>query len=236
MASDNRPKKSWRDIDKARDGSRGSRQGSEPRRDPQADREQKQYRAALEALFEKGGIGKLADKLSATGARGPLSAEDLRNLPKESDESGAAEALAREAEAADAPSGTPAPVAAAASTPAAAEGRVGAAAGKKKGAEDRVGLRRKLLEAAGRQEISRAAEKYLERFPLPDDHEVLEQLLEHEKEPRVLQAMERIGHLLDLRQTPKRSRALCGKLRYLADTASSDEVRRKAQELLRRLS
>jgi hypothetical protein len=88
----------------------------------------------------------------------------------------------------------------------------------------------------GRQEITRAAERYLERFPIPDDHEVLEQLLEHEKEERVSQAMERIGALLDRRLLPRRSRALCSKLRYLAETSGSDAVRGTAQVLLRRLT
>ena len=72
--------------------------------------------------------------------------------------------------------------------------------GKKKNlgklAEDRTHLRKKLVEAVGRGEISRAAEKFLGRFPIPDDHEVLEQLLEHERETRVGEAIARIAHML----------------------------------------
>lgn len=95
---------------------------------------------------------------------------------------------------------------------------------------------RKLTEAVNRQEISKAAEKYLARFPLPDDHEFLEQLLEHEKETRIREAITRIGELLDKRHMPRRTRALIGKLRYLTETNPLEEIRELARSLLARLT
>src|SRR5581483_3217259 len=65
-----RPKKSWREIDAGRDRAGGSaRTPGGPRPGPSADRSSKQYRAALDALFEKGEVGKLAEKLSAPPPR-----------------------------------------------------------------------------------------------------------------------------------------------------------------------
>ena len=48
-------------------------------------------------------------------------------------------------------------------------------------------------------------------------------------------AMGRIAALLDQQVLPKRSRALCGKLRYLAETSGSDRTRQDAEALLKRL-
>ena len=72
MGNDERPKLSWRDIDKRRDGSSpGGRVASsgpaEPRAGSHEEHRQKQYRAALEAAFAKGELGKLADKLNIQG-------------------------------------------------------------------------------------------------------------------------------------------------------------------------
>jgi len=227
MASDDRPKLSWREIDKRRDGSGhgpggGGRSGLPP---TQEEARQRQYRAALEAAFEKGELGKLADKLNLTGRNGAAPAPAAAAQPAAS---AAATALA------SASASSPAPAASAA-----AEDSKGAA-GKKKVvgrlAEDRTQLRKKLVEAIGRGEITRAADKFLLRFPLPDDHEVLEQLLEHERESRVSEAIARITQLLDRQHMPKRSRALCGKLRYIAETTHDVELKQAAQGLLVRLS
>lgn len=216
MGNEERPKLSWREIDKRRAG------GGSPRSNTPSDRpahgeetRQKQYRAALEAAFAKGELGKLADKLNLTG----------RSTPEEPKAT------------APAPAATPAPVATAPteSVPAEPDAAKKSAA-KKKPTEDRASLLRKLTEAASRSEISRAAEKYLSRFPMPDDHEFLEQILEHEKESRIREAMTRIGELLDRRHLPRRTRALIGKLRYLTETSFSDDIRELAKSLLSRLS
>lgn len=223
---DDRPRPSWRDIDKTRDragGPKRDRDGPPSRTMREEERQQKQYRAALEALFEKGEIGKLADRLGA------------QNGPRLS----AVEAMQAVNDPVPAPApseSTPAQVVApSGSTPGAAPAGEAKAAGKKKG-EDKVTLRRKVMEATSRHEITKAVERYLERFPMPDDHEFLEQILEHEQEGRVMEAMERIGHLLDQRNPPRRSRALCSKLRYLSETTRNDELRERAGGLLRRLS
>lgn len=223
MSNDNRPKKSWREIDRAREsGGSSSRGGSAPRRDGSEERQQKQYRAALEALFNGGGLGTLADKLAPLPLR-PQPGSPNTVTPPTDPPLADAEIKPREVVGA-----------AAAAAPAPAEASGPPQKGKKK-PDDRLTLRRKVVEAAGRHEISRAVEKYLEKNPLPEDHEFLEQLLEHEKEARVAEGMVRIAALLDQGHAPKRSRALCGKLRYLQDTSSNADLREQAQALLQRL-
>src|SRR5262249_55946078 len=118
-----RPKKSWREIDAQRDRA-GGRAPSEIDRVKQghADaRSSKQYRAALDALFEKGEVGKLAEKLSP-----PPTSTRASEPPPEP---------ARTVEA---------PKAAA---PAKSE-------------DGRAPLRKKVLEALGRDEITRAVDRY----------------------------------------------------------------------------
>ncbi len=236
MASDDRPKLSWRDIDKRRDGAshnghggNGAGRGGLPTTQEEA--RQKQYRAALEAAFEKGELGKLADKLNLTGRS--AAAPPAPSSPP------AATGTATSAQS-PRPEPTPRPsepaTAAAVSASPASEDKSGKKKIVGKLAEDRSHLRKKLVEAVGRGEISRAAEKFLGRFPIPDDHEVLEQLLEHERESRVGEAIARIAHLLDRNQPPKRSRALCGKLRYIAETSRDTDLKQAAQGLLTRLS
>ncbi len=228
MGNDDRPKKSWRDIDKRRDGSNsGSRSGSaEPRMNQSSPEEarQKQYRAALEAAFAKGELGKLADKLniSGLGPSVPTPAPVAAVVPPSSESSG---------EAGSSSDGAAAGSGAGLDSPANARKIVG----RKKGEDEKTLLRRKLVEAASRSEISRAAEKYLARYPLPDDHELLEQLLDHENESRVREAIARICDLIGRRQPPRRSRALCGKLRYIVETTADNDLRQAAQDLLGRL-
>lgn len=223
MANDERPKLSWREIDKARDGSgrpgRAGPSSGRPAGSSVEDQRQKQYRAALEAAFEKGEMGKLAEKLNVV--RG-VSSEEPKPAPTPT--------------AAASPAATAVPTSGPA--PDAGESAAGeeGARGKKKPGEDKPSLLRKFLEASSQKEISRCAERYLARFPLPDDHEFLEQLLEHEKEARVREALGRIGELLDRRHLPKRTRALTGKLRYLTEASANDELRELAGALLKRIS
>lgn len=234
MASDDRPKLSWRDIDKRRDGAShgGNGTGRSGLPTTQEEARQKQYRATLEAAFAKGELGKLADKLNLTGRNGSApAAAAAPSAPGVSAQSPRPEPSLR-------PAGTPA--AAGQAGLSSADSGEGKGGGKKKivgrFAEDRGQLRKKLVEAVGRGEITRAAEKFLLRFPIPDDHEFLEQLLEHEREGRVGEAIARIAHMLDRNQPPKRSRALCGKLRYIAETSRDSDLKQAAQGLLLRLS
>lgn len=237
MAHDERPKLSWREIDKRRESgssSSGRPSGSQPGRPSasQEDHRQKQYRAALEAAFAKGELGKLADKLNLLGRGGPPAGTNSDEKGGEATNGGSAAATPTSGAAATPASGQPLAATATATAPDEEAGKKG---GKKKPVEDKLSLRRKLLEAAGRQEITRIAEKYLARWPLPDDPEFLEQLLEHEKETRIREALDRLGILLDRGQMPRRSRALCGKLRYISETGFDPELQSVAQNLLTRL-
>jgi hypothetical protein len=235
---------SWREIDKARSGGggRGStspqRSGGGPRTGGRSteDPHSKQYRAALEAAFAKGELGKLADKLNLLGRGNPADeanrpAPPPAVTPQVGDKPSLSDRMVATAERVVAP--VPAPGASPEAVDDAAKKKVG---GKKKAGEDRPSLLRKLLEAPSRHEISKAAEKYLSRFPMPDDHEFLEQLLEHEQNERIKEALSRITQLLDRRLPPRRTRALIGKLRYLTETNSEDAIRETAQTLLSRLS
>src|SRR4051794_37677748 len=65
-----RPKKSWRELDSQRGKPRPSRDERGDSRSSGMDaRASKQYRAALDALFEKGEVGKLAEKLGPGSPR-----------------------------------------------------------------------------------------------------------------------------------------------------------------------
>ncbi len=229
MGNDDRPKLSWREIDKRRAGGTSSSggRGSAPSERPQHEEasRQKQYRAALEAAFAKGELGKLADKLNLVGRAAPAEEARPATPPAATAAPAAATAAAAPAAASSPPADSAAP---------SESGKK--ATGKKKPTEDKASLMRKLTEAVNRQEISKAAEKYLARFPLPDDHEFLEQLLEHEKETRIREAMTRISELLDKRHLPRRTRALIGKLRYLTETNPLDDIREMAKNLLARLT
>jgi len=60
----NRPKRSWKEIDAARDGSRRPAAGEGPKANANAEaKASRDHRAALDALFAKGEIGKYAEKL-----------------------------------------------------------------------------------------------------------------------------------------------------------------------------
>lgn len=236
MASEDRPKMSWRDIDKRRDGASHGKNGTGRSGLPttQEEARQKQYRAALEAAFEKGELGKLADKLNLTSRGG--ASTPAAPTPSNGSHASASSNQSPRPQPTSRPTEAAAPAAETSAASPAAEDKSGKKKIVGKLAEDRSHLRKKLVEAVGRGEISRAAEKFLVRYPIPDDHEVLEQLLEHERESRVSEAIARIAHLLDRNQMPKRSRALCGKLRYIAETSRDTELKQAAQGLLTRLS
>jgi hypothetical protein len=192
MSNGDRPKKSWRELDAQRDRSGARTRDEREARDRlglPAQRTSKQYRAALEALFDKGGVSKLAEKI------------EERTGP--------------------APGTRPTPQGKKVEAPAADEGK--------------VALRRKIVEAIGRDEITRATDRYLKEHPLPDDFEVLEQVIEHRKPERIEQALAAIERLLDGGDKPKRTRILSAKLRHLEETADDKEVRATAAKLRARL-
>lgn len=171
--SDERRKKSWREIDSARDRSKRPEPGSGVGRSKRQDHASKQYRSALDALFEKGGFGKVAEVLGhAEKAKEPAGGED----------------------------------------------------------EVRLVQRKKIVDAIGREEISRAVNKYLSKWGWPSDWEVLEQALDHTDEARVEEALGKIEEMV-AKERPRRARTLIGKLRFLEETAAVPEVRAHAAAL-----
>jgi hypothetical protein len=82
-------------------------------------------------------------------------------------------------------------------------------------------LRKKVIEALGRDEISRAIDRYVKAHGWPNDFEILEQALEHNKPDRQTEAMDALEKLLE-REKPKRSRTLAGKLRFIEETSDGD--------------
>jgi hypothetical protein len=101
--------------------------------------------------------------------------------------------------------------------------------------DPRAVLRKKLLEAIGRDDISRAFDRYVKAHGMPGDFELLEQGLEHnktEKQQEVLQALEK---LLE-KEKPKRSRSLSGKLRFIEETSSDEELRQVAARIRSRIN
>jgi hypothetical protein len=192
-----RPKKSWREIDAGRDRAAGTtphRDGPPSRSAADEERNSKQYRAALDAMFEKGEIGKMAEKLTQT--RQPPSLVDMP------------------AKKAEPPPEPVKPV--------------------EKPEDPKAALRKKVLAALGRDEISRAVDKYVKAHGWPPDFEILEQALEHHKDDRVREAMDTLAQLLE-REKPKRSRTLIGKLRFIEETSGDPDLRDIAAKLRARL-
>ena len=220
-----RPKKSWRELDAMRGKPRPSRDERGDSRSSGMDaRASKQYRAALDALFEKGEVGKLAEKLTPGGPR-----IDPHDLVRGTHRGGDAPAMSGSAPTgASGASGTTTPSSASASSspsPASTErasAKAPAAAPAVPQKEDgRAALRKKVIEALGRDEISRAIDRYVKAHGWPSDFEVLEQALEHNKPERQTEAMNALEKLLE-REKPKRSRTLAGKLRFIEETSDGD--------------
>lgn len=181
-----RPKKSWREIDSQRDKSSQRGEGASGAKGPAKGKpSDKQYRAALEALFDKGGIGKVAEKMAEKMGAPPL--------PRAS----------------SAPAAPPVD-------------------------EGRLALRKKVLEAIGRDEVTRALDRFLKEYPLPEDFEVLEQALDHRDDDRVRDALGLFEKMF-VRELPKRTRVLAAKLRTLEENSDEKDVREGAKRLRARL-
>jgi hypothetical protein len=186
-----RPKKSWREMDAMRDKPRSSSPRPEAGRSrAQEERASKAYRAQLDALFERGEVGKFAEKMAQSRADAPAS---LLGPPMPAPKP-------KDPEAAPAPPPEPKPD------------------------DPRSILRKKILTAIGREEISRAVDKYVKAHGMPRDFEVLEQALEHQKEERLTEAMTVLESMLEKGEKPKRSRTLVGKLRFVEETSGDAEL------------
>ena len=155
-------------------------------------------------MFARGEVGKLVDKMAQPNARPDLAKQAEKPAPPP-------------AAPADAAQPARAPVAAAPSPE-----------------NTRMALRKKILEAVGRDQISRALDKYVEAHGLPSDFEVLEQALEHNREERVEAALASLEKMLE-KDKPKRSRALVGKLRFIEETSHNPELRTQAARIRARL-
>lgn len=209
-----RPKKSWRELDANRGKPRPSRDERGDSRSSGMDaRASKQYRAALDALFAKGEVGKLAEKLTPGGPR--LDPQDL--LRGGSGRGADSPAMSG----AGSGSSTPPPTAAAPTTPERAPAKAPPAPAPPPKDDPRSVLRKKVIDALGRDDISRAVDRYVKAHGWPNDFEVLEQALEHNKPDRQTEAMEALEKLLE-REKPKRSRTLAGKLRFIEETSDGD--------------
>ena len=180
-----KPKKSWREIDSQRDKSAPRAEGPSGARGAGGVKSDRQYRAALEALFDKGGIGKVADKMAEKMGAPPL--------PRAS----------------SAPAAPPVD-------------------------EGRLALRKKVAEAIGRDEVTRALDRFLKEYPLPEDFEVLEQALDHRHEDRVRDALGLLEKMF-ARELPKRTRVLSAKLRTLEENSDDKDIRESAKRLRARL-
>jgi hypothetical protein len=241
-----RPKKSWRELDAARGKPRPSRdERSDSRSSGMDARASKQYRAALDALFEKGEVGKLAEKLTPNGPR--LDPHDLvRGTHRGGGDapamSGAPTSGAGGGSSSSSPSSSPTSSSSTSSSPSSSSpssaervsAKAPAAAPPAPQKEDgRAALRKKVVEALGRDEISRAIDRYVKAHGWPSDFEILEQALEHNKPNRQTEAMDALEKLLE-REKPKRSRTLAGKLRFIEET-SDGELRDQAARIRAKL-
>jgi hypothetical protein len=175
MSDDERQRKSWREIDKAKDRSTHRREEQPPSEGRRGGaRSQRSYRATLDRLFESGKIAKLVEQ-KAPGV-------------EKTEEEG----------------------------------------------ENRIKLLAKIRSAAGREEVSREVDHFLQHYPLPDDLEILGKVLEHRDPELQRRAIEEILLLLD-KEKPKRSRAMIGQLKLIRDTGEDKELESLAVRLLERL-
>ncbi|HEY2743792.1 MAG TPA: hypothetical protein VGL86_04185 [Polyangia bacterium] len=220
-----RPKKTWRERDAMRGqprpdrNDRDSRPGSSSSGGMDA-RASKQYRAALDALFAKGEVGKLAEKMTPNGPR--LDPHDLvrggTGRPNDGPAmSGASTGSStNSASASTTPAPPPSTIERVQKAPPAPPPPPPSPKD-----DQRSILRKKVLEALGRDDISRAVDRYVKAHGWPSDFEILEQALEHNKPDRRGEAMAALEKLLE-REKPKRSRTLAGKLRLIEETSDGD--------------
>jgi hypothetical protein len=226
-----RPKKSWRELDAQRDraGPRPARGEGGANRNANKDgmdaRASKQYRAALDALFEKGEVGKFAEKLSGGPGASRIDPQDLvRGTQRGGGDSPAMSGAGSSSKqgagsAAGSSGGSASPSSAEREAPARSAATAAPAAPPKE--DGRAALRKKVIEALGRDDISRAIDRYVKAHGWPNDFEILEQALEHTKVDRQTEAMTHLEQLLT-REKPKRSRTLAGKLRFIEETSDGD--------------
>jgi hypothetical protein len=215
VADDERPKRSWREIDAMRDKSRsrderGPRGGNRGGERTAAAAAQKSYRAALERAFENGTLAELAKTLSRVEEPKPPA-------PKEPPEP--AEPAAAAAAPAPAPNGEAPAAAAPAPAPEAKDPE----------RENRNKMLQRIREAEGKEPISRAIDAFEQKYgKLPDDFEVLTKALAHRDDEHISAALDRLQAMVARGERPRRGRSLVAQLRMLEDTHGDPDIRRRA--------
>jgi hypothetical protein len=204
--TDDRPKKSWREIDAKRDRSGGQSPGPRREESPfgggkKGEQRQQTYRAQLDRLFESGGIGKLV-----------ADAEKHKEVER-------AKLLRPAAPAA--PPDKPAEEVAAAPPPKPAD-------------DSRVKKLGAVRDAIGPDQITRAIDAYLKAHPWPAELDFLSAALEHRDEDIVKKALESLSLALATGK-PRRAAVLAGRLRNHEELASDPEIQKKAAELRKKL-
>jgi len=98
---------------------------------------------------------------------------------------------------------------------------------------DRERLLGRVLVAEGRPSITKACDAYVDAgFDFPPEQKVWLQILEHRDEGRVVEAIERLGHLLD-ENPPERRAVLESRLRRIEEYADEPRTQRAASDLRR---
>ncbi len=177
---DEKPKRSWRDVDRNKDRSKHRQEDRPPirdaRRQARADSASKVYRSKLDAFFD--GDGKAPAQV-----KGKLAALDETS----------------------------------------AEGR------ERQAALDEI-------KAAGTSmATAKAARRYLERWKLPPDHDVLVQVVGSAEEEHQQLALEQIAELLARGRVPRRTAVLEQRLRRIIDLGEEPDITALAEAVLKQL-
>ncbi|MFO0651333.1 MAG: hypothetical protein U0326_34225 [Polyangiales bacterium] len=185
-----RERKSWREIDRSRSQSYHADEVRKAGGDvtPKPSAAVKEYKAALEALFQKK----------------PEAAEKIEKMLPTVALPRVVEAAADDVEA--------------------------------RAAQKRQDLLRKINAAQNPKAISDTIDTFLHSgFTLPDDQEVMLQMLEHRDEERVREALSKLDFLL-MGQLPKRKPVLVQRLKRLEEHAEEDSTRTAAGTLRRKVA
>ncbi len=175
-----KPKKSWREVDRSKDSSRHrqeDRPRTAPRQKARAESASKAYKSKLDAFFDGEGAAPahIKDKLSA-----------LDSVPG-------------------------------------GEGK------------ERLEAQKAIKEAGTSSAADKATKHYLARWELPQDFEILAQVLTCSDESYVERAMDMISKMFKSRRVPKRTAVLEQRLRRVKTLAEEPKLQNRADELIREL-
>jgi hypothetical protein len=178
--NDDKPKRSWRDVDRNKDRSAHRKEDRPPIRDAKrqarADSASKVYRSKLDAFFD--GEGRAPAEV-----KGKLAALDETS----------------------------------------AEGK------------ERQAALDEIKAATTSMATAKAVRRYLERWRLPPDHDVLVQVLGSAEEQHQTLALEQLAELLDRGRLPRRTAVLEQRLKRVIDLGEEPDVTALAEAVLRQL-